>query len=91
LLWMHRVDVVRLAGDERAGLVFKIKDRHRVAPFMQPAAGHVIGLLRTYLPDAAHGMTIDPDQALTESAHIEIGVSDTTEVECSLVKRRPRG
>ena len=77
-----------LAGYFRAGFLLKIENRHRVRAFVQPAAGNVIRLLRTDLPDAANGVAIDPKQSFPQLAYIEEGIADFGEGEGSAMECR---
>ena len=56
-----------------------------VLAFLQPAAGHIECLLRTYTPDAAHSMSVHPYLSLAPGLEVEEGVAHFLQVEVAAV------
>ena len=67
---------------------YYIKNDDLVLSLLQPATWEIQGLLRTYLPEAAEGMTIHVNLTFAESLHINKGVAHLREVEVATIVAR---
>ena len=55
---------------------------------MQPGAGQVKRLLRPDVPNAAEGMSVDPDESFGEFTGIEEGVAGLLNIEGAAIEAR---
>src|SRR4029077_10240909 len=74
------------SGQLRGACSFYVEYYDLVVAVFEPHARHIESLLRTDVPEAPDGVTVDPHRAFAKGANVEKGVSCLGEIELSLIE-----
>ena len=81
-------DGLRKAGHFRLLRSLQVEDDDLILALLQPAARHEERLLRTNLPEAAHGVAVHPDHAFAPGLHVEERIARLVQLEGGAVVGR---